>query len=115
MFTANYNLDLAGNETLEFILVRQKNMILELIMDSVESLEEGNWNNGIEGLQAALAMLRNNRELWEATGYGYKLNELVRRIDDAQWTAASQLPKQAKRKAEDCGRLYNICKNLYIS
>lgn len=99
---------------LDNILVNQKDMILTLVNESLD-LMGTDWQKGIAGLYSALAMLRVNRELWISEKYGYKLNEILRRIDDAQDELSLYLPTVATKKRRDLGNLYRICKSLYAS
>lgn len=96
------------------IVEKQYNSIKGLAVESAFSLEEGNWDNGIKGLQACLAMLRVNRELWVLLGKERDFNNLVRTVDNIQWMEEQKLRPTAKTKREQLGELYRICKAYYL-
>jgi len=82
--------------SIDGILVSQKDNLLYDINSALtfdESTSNERIAENVETLKAALYSLRLLKDLWIANGYGYKFNELLRRIDDKVTYTRSFVPQ----------------------
>ena len=100
------------NLTTDNILVSQKDTILDLINDAVTNTDHG---MQIKSFQAALFTLRTLRDHWVSESYGYKYNELLRRIDNHCQDRLGWLHHAAKNQRRDLGRIIKICSSSYVT